>query len=60
MSKTFVENEKYSLTAFYGGDVRGRCLQITPQIREYIQLTVEEVQKLKIDLELFLSGDYRK
>jgi len=47
MSTTFYENDKYSLTQFYGGDEDGVCLQITSEKGDsFIQLTLEEAKML--------------
>ena len=47
MSEEIFENIKYSLTSFYGGTEKGRCLQLTVKSDKcYIQLTEEEVLEL--------------
>jgi hypothetical protein len=44
MSTTIKETTNLSYTQFYGGDVRGVCMQITSS-NNYVQFTVKEVKE---------------
>lgn len=53
MSTEIFENEEYSLTEFWGGTERGKCIQITPrnpanqnQFGSWIQLTKKDAEIL--------------
>jgi len=51
MATTVFENEKYSLTKFWGGVERGQCIQLTiGDGKEWIELTRDEAIELAIQL----------
>jgi hypothetical protein len=55
MSTELVESTFYA-TAFYGGDKRGLCCQITDKNGVYVQLTAAEMKDLIYYWELYING----
>ena len=58
MSTELFRNSEYVLTRFNGGEVRGLCLQITPQRKECIHLTKEELRIFIERLEEILCKNF--
>lgn len=56
MSTTVHEGEAFSVTLFYGGAERGRCVQITTPAGRYVQLTNSDALELARVLKQHLIG----
>ena len=46
MSRFLAEMPGMTVTSFYGGDYRGRCIQLTLHPKDYTQLTKLQVLQL--------------
>ena len=54
------ECDVYLLTTFFGGDKRGKCLQITGLSEGYVQLTMAQAKSLVLDLLDFIDDKLKE
>ncbi len=55
MSEELAVIEGIAVTSFFGGQARGRCIQLTPVTDDYAQLTESEVRELVRVLQRWLA-----
>ena len=53
------DNNPYSLTTFYGGKERGRCIQVTQEDTPswFLEMTEDEAKALAFDLLAFVMDE---